>query len=196
MDVIDKKRPSYTYERVQQFFSVEDPRASILIGNFLADLFPPREVGEVKEMIFLGVGSDRSTGDSLGPLVGSYLKELGIKQYIILGTLEEPVHAVNLKDKLEFIEYNFSNPFIVAIDAALGSSNIIGQIKVEEGPLFPGAAVNKVLPQVGDIHITGTVNVSGCLEYLVLQNTRLSVVVNLAKTISWGIYLGLNKKLF
>lgn len=193
MEFMDKKRAICAYVGAKQFFRVEDPRASVLIGDFLAELFPPQKPEIEKEIIFLGVGSDRSTGDSLGPLVGSCLKELGIKQDMVLGTLEKPVHAVNLKTKLEFIEHNFKNPFVVAVDAALGRLKNVGQIKIEEGPLFPGAAVNKVLPRAGDIHITGTVNVSGCLEYLVLQNTRLSLVVNLARTISWGIYLGLTK---
>jgi hypothetical protein len=37
------------------------------------------------------------------------------------------------------------------------------------------------LPEIGDLHITGVVNVSGFMEHSVLQNTRLSVVVNMAK---------------
>ncbi|MCL6574238.1 MAG: DUF1256 domain-containing protein, partial [Bacillus sp. (in: Bacteria)] len=46
----------------------------------------------------------------------------------------------------------------------------------------------KDLPAVGDIHITGIVNVSGFMEFFVLQNTRLNLVMNMAKTIANGIY--------
>lgn len=47
---------------------------------------------------------------------------------------------------------------------------------------MPG--VSKTLPPVGDIHVTGIVNVGGYMEYLVLQNTRLSVVIRMAEVIS------------
>ena len=40
----------------------------------------------------------------------------------------------------------------------------------------PGAGVNKDLPPVGDLYITGVVNVGGFMDYLVLQNTRLYLI--------------------
>ncbi|MGB4008573.1 MAG: DUF1256 domain-containing protein, partial [Bacillota bacterium] len=36
-------------------------------------------------------------------------------------------------------------------------------------------------------HITGIVNVGGFMEYLVLQNTRLSLVIRMAEAIAGGI---------
>ena len=57
-------------------------------------------------------------------------------------------------------------------------------ITVSKGPLRPGTGVSKTLPPVGDIHVTGIVNVGGYMEYLVLQNTRLSVVAKMAEVIS------------
>ncbi|KEI09519.1 DUF1256 domain-containing protein, partial [Clostridium novyi] len=50
------------------------------------------------------------------------------------------------------------------------------------------AAMNKDLPKVGDLSITGIVNISGTLEFMVLQNTRLYTVMYLANIISQGIY--------
>jgi len=44
--------------------------------------------------------------------------------------------------------------------------------------------VNKDLPPVGDIHMTGIVNVGGFMEYFVLQNTRLNLVVKMADIIA------------
>lgn len=52
-----------------------------------------------QEMVFLCIGSDRSTGDSFGPLVGTMLKEKQVP-YHVFGTLSEPVHALNLKNTL------------------------------------------------------------------------------------------------
>ena len=50
--------------------------------------------------------------------------------------------------------------------------------------MCPGAGVSKELPLVGEIFINGIVNVSGFLEYFVLQNTRLSLVFRLAEIIT------------
>ena len=47
------------------------------------------------------IGTDRSTGDSLGPLIGYKLREKGMKNARVLGTLEEPVHAMNLEPCME-----------------------------------------------------------------------------------------------
>jgi Protein of unknown function (DUF1256). len=48
--------------------------------------------------------------------------------------------------------------------------------------------MNKDLPKVGHLSITGVVNISGALEFMVLQNTRLFTVMQLAEVISKGIY--------
>ncbi|MGZ6530106.1 MAG: spore protease YyaC, partial [Tumebacillaceae bacterium] len=65
----------------------------------------------------------------------------------------------------------------------LGQLSSVGLVTLANGPLKPGAGVNKVLPEVGNIHLTGIVNVGGFMEYFVLQNTRLSVVMRMADTI-------------
>ncbi|WP_345613734.1 spore protease YyaC, partial [Pseudonocardia adelaidensis] len=74
-----------------------------------------------------------------------------------------------------------NNPFIIAVDASLGKTESVGNIIGDTGSLRPGAALNKDLPEIGDIHITGVVNISGFMEYAVLQSTRLSLVVEMAK---------------
>src|SRR5690606_15580241 len=103
------------------------------------------------------------------------------------GTLEDPVHAKNLQEKIKKIYSSFNNPFIIAIDACLGKIDRIGYISVGEGPLKPGAGVNKNLPAVGNISITGIVNLGGYMEYLVLQNTRLNLVMKMADTLVQSI---------
>ena len=137
-----------------------------------------------KDIVVVCIGTDRSTGDSLGPLVGTKLKEKRCKGFSIYGTLEEPVHAKNLQSTIKWIEQEYECPFIIGVDACLGKSTSVGYMTVAEGPVKPGAAVNKDLPNVGDIHITGIVNVNGFMEMMVLQNTRLSVVMNMADIIS------------
>ncbi|MFW6007872.1 MAG: spore protease YyaC [archaeon] len=138
-----------------------------------------------KELIIVCIGTDRSTGDSLGPLVGDWLKD-EIGDYVkIYGTLDEPVHATNLEEIKKEIKEQYNNPLIIAIDAALSENNDnIGCICIDPSPIEPGSGVNKKLSPIGDISITGIVNIGGYMEYLVLQSTRLSLVVNLARIIT------------
>lgn len=143
---------------------------------------------ENRSIVFLCIGTDRSTGDSLGPLVGDKLKFLIRDKVSLYGNLEYPVHAKNLSDTINEINTLHTNPYIIAIDACLGTLANVGKIIVEDKPLSPGAAMNKDLPKVGDLSITGIVNISGALEFMVLQNTRLYTVMLLADVISKGIY--------
>lgn len=141
-----------------------------------------------REIVILCIGTDRSTGDALGPIVGSRLLQLGFNERQLYGTLNQPVHAMNLVEVMQQIDRQFHHPFIVAVDACLGQSSSVGHIQVGTGPVKPGAGVNKDLPPVGDIHLTGIVNVGGFMEYFVLQNTRLSIVFNMAEVIASSLY--------
>lgn len=143
--------------------------------------------------IFLCIGSDRATGDCYGPLVGDALSKyynsypVSRTHIPVYGTLDSPVHALNLQKNIEEIYNNYKNPYIIAIDASLGISSHIGYVTVGKGPLFPGIGVQKSLPQVGDLAITGIVNhtCNNCRG--TLQSTKLSVVMNLANFTSDGI---------
>lgn len=136
-----------------------------------------------EDIIFLCIGSDRSVGDSLGPLVGTMLKEHNVP-YQVYGTLETPVHAFNLKDKLKEIKRQFKRKLIFSIDASLGEQSQVGHVLFKEGPLVPGKALKKVLPEVGDYHFSGVVNYIDPLPTMqFLNDTRLYTVMNLAKTI-------------
>ncbi|MDC7291509.1 spore protease YyaC [Blautia schinkii] len=143
--------------------------------------------GKWSEMVFLCIGSDRMTGDCLGPYVGHQLSRYETQGIYVYGTLTHPVHALNLQKVTTFIEANHPEALVIAIDASLGSKKHLGYVTIGNGALYPGAGVQKELPPVGDIHITGIVNIAGILEQLTLQTTRLSTVISLADTITEGI---------
>ena len=103
------------------------------------------------------------------------------------GTLFRPVHALNLQITCDDIRRRHPEALVIAIDASLGQKKHLGYVTIANGALYPGAAVRKELPPVGDIHITGIVNTSGVLEHLTLQTTRLSTVISLADKITQGI---------
>lgn len=136
------------------------------------------------DIIFLCIGSDRSTGDSFGPFVGTMLKEKNFPHHVF-GTIEEPVHALNLKAVLKKINSQFHEPTIFCVDACLGDNHQIGSIILKDGPLLPGNAINNLLPEVGNYHLKAIVN---CLDPAfpthALNSTRLHTVMNLAKITS------------
>jgi putative sporulation protein YyaC len=175
------------FERKAEPYRVlhDDEKAAASISAELLTMLPTT----MRPVVIVCIGTDRSTGDSLGPLVGTFLEEKVTDGLHIYGTLDDPIHAVNLEEKLEEIRKSHLNPFIIGIDACLGRLKSVGAIQLGEGPVKPGAGVNKELPDVGDMHITGIVNVSGFMEFFVLQNTRLNLVLKMARIISEGIYL-------
>lgn len=148
-----------------------------------------------RRVVLVCVGTDRSTGDAFGPIIGSKLCDtLSSSRVSVYGTLDEPVHAVNLASTLEHIRGSHRDqPFILAIDACLGKFEHVGHIILEQGPLHPGAGVKKSLPKFGDYTLTGVVNVCGFMEYFVLQNTRLGVVMRMTDVVVEAIKLSLNR---
>lgn len=139
------------------------------------------------DIVFLCIGTDCSTGDSLGPMVGYKLSKRRINGFTIYGTLSHPVHALNLSDTLLQINKHHRNALVIAIDASIGTSAHVGYVTLNDSPLKPGLGVKKTLPHVGHLSITGIVNVSGLLDSMVLQSTRLSTVMRLADCISGGL---------
>ncbi|TZE80843.1 spore protease YyaC [Calorimonas adulescens] len=173
-----------------EIIDYKDRYAKLILKNALSRYISDKNLND---LVFLCIGTDRSTGDSLGPLIGYELTLFPhiCKECRIYGTLENPVHAQNIKEITSMIFKTMDNPFVIAIDASLGSVSNVGKIIIDEGPLKPGAGVNKNLDPVGDLRITGVVNVSGFMEFSVLQNTRLSMVMNMAKVISSAIWITL-----
>ncbi|MTI83517.1 MAG: spore protease YyaC [Firmicutes bacterium] len=167
---------------------IDEPMASGWFCHELSRRLMGHAVNKTRPVILLCIGTDRSTGDCLGPLVGSKMSTSGQEFFKVFGTLDQPVHASNLGGKLKEIQDNYQDPFIIALDACLGNLDNVGCITIGDGSLQPGAGVNKRLPPVGHIHITGIVNVGGFMEYIVLQNTRLNIVMRIADTIVKGFH--------
>ncbi len=139
-------------------------------------------------ILFLCIGSDRITGDSLGPLVGYKLthesQQLPCR---VWGTLSHPVHALNLRAAAMLLRRP-SVPFLtVAIDAAVGHSDSLGQITLCSRPLSPGEGIHRRLPRVGQFSVTGVVGGEEADSPLSLQHIRLGPVMELADCICDGI---------
>ena len=112
-------------------------------GHELADFSDDFARHALESIVFLCIGTDRSTGDALGPLTGSRLSEYGFPQ--VIGT-REPCDAFNLEARLQSIP---EDQVVIAIDACLGQSSSVGYFFASEGPLTPAQSVGGKLPAVG-----------------------------------------------
>lgn len=167
------------------YFDSSDQFAYEALGRELYNLLENNRES-TQPIIILCIGTDRVTGDSLGPLVGHQLLT-SANNFIIYGNLEQPVHAINLVETMEQIYQEYENPYVIAIDASLGTKDHIGYVTLRKGPLKPGQGIAKDLPPIGDISITGIVNLSGKPGAFLLQNTRLYTVMKLVDCIALGI---------
>jgi len=173
--------------RKQQYINVNSAAAFRRFTDELHARISNALAAGSRSVVFLCIGTDRSTGDSLGTLIGYKLSGLKTRNVHVYGTLENPVHARNLDEVMKRVEADCHKPFVIAIDACLGSMEHVGYISVGEGPIKPGSGVNKELAPVGDMFVTGIVNFGGFMDFLILQNTRLHVVMRMADLIAAGI---------
>lgn len=161
--------------------------ASLQVSRRLSSLLRRCSRTSAGAPVFVCIGSDRVTGDSLGPMIGSELKRAFRDSIPVYGTLETPVHALNLNSVLGAVKTHHKDDILIAIDASLGIPEHQGYITLGKGSLTPGAGVHKNLENIGDIFITGIVGPSGRYSHLTLQTTRLSAVMPVARQISTGI---------
>lgn len=140
---------------------------------------------DLREVTFLCIGTDRSTGDALGPLTGSRLLELGFLQ--VVGTLPSPCDADNLESRIAEIP---PNQIIIAVDACLGSPLTMGCYLAGQGPLQPAESVGGQLPAVGHYSLAGVVDLNGPKPYRTLQTTPLYRVILMAEMIAGAAAAG------
>ncbi len=134
--------------------------------------------------VILCIGSDRVTGDCLGPLVGHILTEKLNAPAFVYGSLFSPVTALNLVETERFIREKHPNSLLIAVDSSLGNECDIGSVRVIGDGIYPGAAVGKSLPKVGDVSVTATVADTGKSR---LYGVKLGFVYALAELIARAI---------
>ena len=144
-----------------------------------------------KQPIFVCIGSDLVLGDSLGPLVGTLLRNKNMSSYVY-GTLNFPITAKEVEYARTYLKQMHPNSVIVAIDAAIGCQDDVGLIKIADKGLKPGLGVDKKLGTVGDLSIVGIVAGKSLQNYNLYNLTRLSLVYKMAQTITQGIELYIN----
>ena len=148
-------------------------------------------------IIFLCVGTDRVIGDCFGPLVGEKLKSLigKMKDIEIIGDLEKTICINDIEKVIKAIKEEVDNPFIIGIDAALDKKDSIGKIVVDEQGIKVGSGLNKTNFEIGEISVKGIVSYNTGMpkqNFILLQNTSLGLVNEMAKLTADGIYRAIN----
>lgn len=175
-------------EKQCQYFSPDIASATLFSSTLKQYIAHTNQ--EQDNLIFLCIGTDKITGDCLGPLVGSKLQKMNFPRPLY-GTLEHPLHAGNLSGELTQIKRLYSRPFLLVIDAAVGSKQHVGLISLACSPLSPGKGINRPLDPVGNISITGIINEASPESDLLLPYTSLCLVNRLADYICHGIIAAL-----
>ena len=125
-----RKREDISYYDTSGAFEAE--RFAAQLNRLIAEEL--RRQGK-EGVIFLCIGTDRSTGDSLGPLIGHKLRRRRLKRAAVIGTLEKPVHAMNLDLYARYIRMHYPDYVVVAIDASVGSPDHVGFATLGRGAL-------------------------------------------------------------
>ncbi len=154
----------------------KDPLAYYTISNFLKDYID-------KNTLVVCIGTDRCIGDCLGPLVGTFLKNSSFP-LPVYGTIDNPIHALNIDIKLSEIYALHPNCTIIGVDACLGAVSNIGELQARNYPIHPGKGVGKTLPKVGNVSLIGIVDSSDDSELFTNRNIRLSLVMDIANVLS------------
>ena len=136
------------------------------------------------------IGSDKVSGDMLGPLVGSSLREeygLGCPVY---GAVGESVNGLNLTDYLAMLRDRHPTASVIAVDAALGKADDVGTIRLKRGGIRAGGAMDKDFDRVGDVGIVGVVAEQRAPKdvYAALLAVPYDFVAALAERIAQMIY--------
>jgi putative sporulation protein YyaC len=166
-------------------FHYSDQGAAQTLAAALREEYRLDGKGEKYLPFFFMVGATSSTGDALGPFIGWFLKRKGFRGEF-LGDLENPVHATNIREKLNeaWLKAMRRNkfPYMIAVDAAVGRP---GRVTLNRGPLRPGAGMGKSLPQVGSLHIMG-----GTAHFpFMIWFTGLDQTVAMAEVIADGLLI-------
>lgn len=156
----------------------KDINASQILGAKLKEIINEND----GKIVLVCIGSDRAIYDSLGPLVGTLLSDIGI-EIPVFGSLNSPIHSENIKIRIEEIKEKFPNHKVVAIDGAFGEESDVGFIVVRHGCVKPGAGVDKNILPVGDYSIVPIIGNYEICKYLSELPIRLREIFKVAVVI-------------
>ena len=134
-----------------------------------------------KNPIIACIGSTKDVGDSLGPIVGQLLVEKYTTDAIIVGTLTDPLHAINLTERINATIKHYPKSKVLAVDACNFLENK-DCVRIIRGGIKPGLASGKDLPRVGNFSIVASSYKFGgkthCLGKIYLLADKIAKLIN------------------
>jgi putative sporulation protein YyaC len=137
----------------------------------------------LENILFLCIGDSNIVGDSLGPLIGSFLEEnkYKYKNIKVAGTIENPIRYKDI-DKIK----RERNQHIIVIDSALGNEKNVGKLLINDSYLNAGTSINLGKKIDGDIIIKGIVGKNHNnekLNYIELKRVKYETINEIASRI-------------
>lgn len=126
------------------------------IAPFVGALFRAVADFEDRPVVIVCFGTTAISGDSLGPQVGSLLREKYNVPAFVYGTEEHCVNGKNMTEWLAFIKAVHEGALFIAVDASLGSGDKVGQIVLRSDGVCP-AAIKGKKTRFGDVGILAVV---------------------------------------
>ena len=156
-----------------------------------------------KNLIILCIGTNKVIGDSIGPIVGTNLKnDLKInmkfkdefyiknKKIKIIGDMCNNISYNNIKENIEKIDTIGEKNFIIVIDSALSSENNIGKIFIHNRGLKYAESLKRSNEIIGDMSIKAVVgkNTQNRFKnFKILKNISSQRVITMSNIVSKGI---------
>ena len=103
------------------------------------------------KLLFLCIGSEKISGDCIGPIVGTLLKEKYRIPYPVLGTEDNSVNGANIRAYRDNIKKYFPDYKIIAVDSAVGDDKDLWTLKIREGGVRAGGALNPSVEYYGNV---------------------------------------------
>lgn len=159
--------------------SAGDDALAPFVGALFRDII---DAGE-RQIVIVCFGTTSISGDSLGPMVGSMLREQCKIPVFVYGTEEHAVNGKNMGEWLDFISKVHEGALFIAVDASLGTNDKVGQIVLREDGVCP-AAIKGRRNRFGDVGILGVVAESASDPLMQLMTVSPLYVRNMADKIS------------
>ncbi len=138
---------------------------------------------EDRQLVIVCFGTTAISGDSLGPVVGTMLREKYNVPAFVYGTEEHTVNGKNMTEWISFITSVHKDALIIAIDASLGRAEKVGQIVFRSDGVCP-AAIKGKRTRFGDVGILAVVAPSGDDPLMQLMQVEQSFILEIANKVS------------
>jgi len=138
--------------------------------------------------VIVCVGTDKVSGDSLGPMVGNYLRHRYAVPCPVYGVEGRTVNGVNLERYKAFLDAHYAGVPVIAVDAALGEEDEVGKIRYRVGGVQAGGALGRRNATVGHLAVLGVVGVKGEDALGTLLEVPFDLVERLADRIARRLF--------